>query len=189
MESKAPQPFQAKYILSPSITTPTDIGTLTRELEVLENSLLQLKVREAGQHIALPPISRRMRELTEHNKLNLLHPGDRHALKGFLAEVKQNAPLMHISFSTEPTEAFLAKLTAWLRREINPRVLFTIGLQPAIGAGCMVRTTNKYFDMSLRQTFVNKRQFLLEQIIPAAPAPSPAAPALASAPAAEAPVA
>jgi F0F1-type ATP synthase delta subunit len=123
-----------------------------------------------------------MHELTQHNKLNLLHPGDRHALKEFLAAIKQHAPVMHISFSTEPTESFLAALTAWLRHEINPRVLFTIGLQPAIGAGCMVRTTNKYFDMSLRQTFVNKRQLLLEQLIPAAP-PVPAAPTpLAGAP-------
>jgi hypothetical protein len=186
MESKSGQPFQAQYTLSPSITTPLDIGVLTGELEKLEDTLLRLKVRQPGQPITLPPISRRMAELTQHNKLNLLHPGDRFALKGFLAEIKQKAPLMHISFSTEPTEAFLATLTAWLRHEINPRVLFTIGLQPAIGAGCMVRTTNKYFDMSLRQTFVSRRQLLLEQLIPAAPAPPAPVPA---APVAEAPVA
>jgi hypothetical protein len=173
-KDKSAEPFQTQYTLSPMVVTPAAVGLLMRELEDLENSLLQLKVREAGKHIALPAISRSMKELTDHNKLNLLHPGDRHALKGFLEEVKASAPQMHISFSTEPTEVFLAELTAWLRREINPRVLFSIGLQPAIGAGCMLRTTNKYFDMSLRQTFVSKRQLLLEQIVPAAPAPAPA---------------
>lgn len=179
MDSKAEQPVRPKYTLSQSITTPSDVGRLIRELEGLENSLLQLKIRAAGEHIALPQISHRMQELSEYNKLNLLHPGDRHALKEFLTSVKQDTPVMHISFSTEPTEAFLVTLTAWLRREINPCVLFTIGLQPAIGAGCVVRTTNKYFDMSLRQTFFNKRHLLLEQLIPAAASnqPTPAAPA------------
>ena len=48
----------------------------------------------------------------------------------------------------------------WLRREIHPLVLMTVGLQPNIGAGCIVRTTNKYFDFSLRQDFANKRDLL-----------------------------
>ena len=80
---------------------------------------------------------------------------------------------MHISFSSEPTPIFLERLLSWIRREINPLVLLTIGLQPAIGAGCIVRTTNKYFDLSLRQTFIDKRKLLLEQIIPSVPVPAP----------------
>jgi hypothetical protein len=166
---KVHQESQARLTLSSSVVTPTDVGRLTRELEILENHMLELKTRAPGKRIVLPALSSRMDELTEHNKLNLLHPGDRHVLKAFLFTVKQEAPLLHISFSTEPTPAFLAQLTAWLRREINPLVLFTVGLQPAIGAGCMVRTTNKYFDLSLRQTFVHQRALLLAQIIPPGP--------------------
>jgi hypothetical protein len=157
---------KTKLTLSVSISTPGDVGRLGLELEMIENHMLQLKVREAGGHVTLPALSMRMEELIAHNKLNLLHPGDRNALKAFLLDVTEKAPRLHISFSTEPTPAFLTQLTAWLRREINPVVLFSVGLQPAIGAGCMIRTTNKYFDLSLRQTFVHQRPLLLAQIIP-----------------------
>jgi hypothetical protein len=162
-------PTQTQLSLPTSIVTPADIGRLLRELEQINAHLFQLKVRTNGGPIALPAITSGMQHLTEHNKLNLLHPGDRNVLNNFLLSVKDKAPLLHISFSTEPTPTFLVPLIAWLRREISPMVLFTIGLQPAIGAGCVVRTANKYFDLSLRQTFVRQRPLLLAQIIPPGP--------------------
>ena len=45
--------------------------------------------------------------------------------------------------------AFVAKIVAWLRTEIHPLILLEIGLQPTIAAGCVIRTTNKYFDYSI----------------------------------------
>ena len=62
-----------------------------------------------------------------------------------------------MSFSADPSVTFLTKLMTWLRQEIHPQVLLTVGLQPTIGAGCILRTTNRYFDFSLRQDFANKR--------------------------------
>jgi hypothetical protein len=52
-------------------------------------------------------------------------------------------------------------------------------LQPTLGAGCVVRTTNRQFDFSLRQDFARKRDLLLEKLVPEAPQKSeaPAAPA------------
>ena len=159
---------KATLILPTDVVTVSDVGQLLRELESLENNLLQLKTRESGSHMNLSAISKRMDRLGQLNKLNLLHEDDRKTLKNLLVHIKQKAPVMHISFSSEPSPAFLEKLIVWIRREINPNVLINIGLQPAIGAGCMVRTTNKVFDLSLRQTFIAKRQLLLEQLIPAA---------------------
>lgn len=161
-----PTSQEAHLALSPSLVSPSDVSHLIRELEKLEASLLQLKAREMSTKIELPTSTAHMQEMVEHNKLNLQHANDRQALMAFLVSIKKQAPLLHISFSTEPTPAFLAQLTAWLRHEINPTVLFTVGLQPAIGAGCMVRTTNKFFDLSLRQTFIQKRPLLLAQLIP-----------------------
>jgi hypothetical protein len=86
---------------------------------------------------------------------------------------------MHISFSADPSPVFTDKLMTWLRREIHPFVLLTVGLQPNIGAGCIVRTTNKQFDLSLRQDFKAKRDLLLEQLTKAAPAAAQAAAATA----------
>jgi G3E family GTPase len=118
--------------------------------------------------------------MVQLNKLDLAQPGHRAALRQFLASVKASSPVLHLSFSADPAPAFLEKLMAWLRREIHPALLVTIGLQPTIGAGCLLRTTNKYFDFSLRQRFADKRQLLqaalqLPELVPTEPIPVPEA--------------
>ena len=108
----------------------------------------------------MPKTSQALEQTARLNQLNLLHADDRRQLQQILLSVKQQAPLLHISFSSEPQLAFIEKLMTWLRREIHPLVLMTVGIQPNIGAGCVVRTTNKYFDCSLRQDFASKRELL-----------------------------
>jgi hypothetical protein len=98
------------------------------------------------------------------NGLNLLHKSDRERLSRFLESISARAPILHISFSTDPPSNFLEQLMAWLRENIHPQVLITIGIQPTIAAGCIVRGPNKYFDFSLRRDFQNKRGLLLEQV-------------------------
>jgi hypothetical protein len=51
-----------------------------------------------------------------------------------------------------------------LRENIHPLVLITFGLQPNIGAGTVVRTTNKYFDFSLGQALAKNRTMLMAQL-------------------------
>ena len=69
---------------------------------------------------------------------------------------------MHISFSADPSPLFTQKLITWLRAELHPLVLIQIGIQPNMGAGCVVRTTNKYFDFSLRSRFKEKGAVLTQ---------------------------
>jgi hypothetical protein len=160
---------QDTLMLPTSVLTRADVGQLVSELEDVEDSLLQLKARKTSDHhdhTTAPPIGKRLHNVAELNKLDLQKPGDRQEMKARLKHAREKAPLMYISFSNEPSLAFLEKLIVWLRREINPNLLISIGLQPAIGAGCIVRTTNKFFDLSLRQTFIKQRQLLLEQIVP-----------------------
>jgi hypothetical protein len=169
-----PAPPPRKLSLPVSMVTPSDVGRQAHELEVLENDLLQLSIQKTDHGQPVLAFNKGLEKLAEHNRLNLATPADRQTLMVFLVEVKQGAPVLHISFNSEPGTLFLDKLVLWLRREIHPLVLLTIGLQPAIGAGCMVRTTNKYFDLSMRQTFIAKRPLLLEQIIPAVNETQPA---------------
>ncbi len=102
-----------------------------------------------------------MDQTIQLNKVDLANDTHRKQLQEYLILIKQKAPILHISFSADPTSAFIEKIMAWLRREIHPLVLLTIGLQPNIGAGCVVRSTNKYFDFSLRKDFEKKRDLLL----------------------------
>ena len=152
-----------------------DVARLLRELEAIDDALLQLGLRTGGAAVKMPKTTLLMDKTVELNKLNLLNEADRKALNGLLAAAKERAPRLHISFSADPSPAFVDKLVSWLRHEIHPFLLLGIGLQPAIGAGCMVRSINHRFDLSLRQDFANKRELLMKQLIP--PQPVAATPA------------
>ncbi len=148
------------------VFSPADLGRLIRELELLDEALLQLSLRPGGKEVKLPKTTRLLDQTAQLNKLNLLQEADRQWLEKSLGAVKGKAPVLHISFSVEPSAAFLEKLLTWLRREIHPLVLVTIGLQPTLGVGCVVRGTNQYFDFSLREAFAKKRHLLLSSLTP-----------------------
>lgn len=147
------------------VVSPIDIGRLLIELESIDNLISQANINSHEASPKVPKTSLLMDQIVELNKLKLLEVDDRKQLLELLTIVKQQAPVLHISFSSDPAPAFIEKLMAWLRREINPAVLLTIGLQPNIGAGCIVRSTNKYFDFSLRKDLLAKRELLLNKII------------------------
>jgi len=149
-----------------SVVSPVDVGRLIRELEVIDNILLQLGLRGGSSELKLPKTSQLMDQTVELNKLNLLQATDRQQLQKLLVNVRQRAPVLHISFSADPAPAFIEKLMAWLRREIHPVVLLTIGLQPSIGAGCIVRGISNHFDFSLRQDFLKKQELLVAMLVP-----------------------
>lgn len=147
------------------VVGPVDVGRLYREISDIDDALHQLKLREGGEKTKMPKTSRLLDDLAELNQLNLLHDADRTKLREYLAEVQKNAPVLHMSFSADPSPAFLEKLVSWLRREIDGSVLVTIGLQPNLGAGCILRSTNKYFDLSLKEDFAKKRDLLKAALV------------------------
>lgn len=154
------------FVLPVLVVSPADVGRLLRELETIDNQLLQLGLRD-GEDAKAPETSGLLGQTVQLNKFDLLDQKSRQALHISLQEVREKSPVIHMSFSVDPNTAFIKKIMVWLRREIHPQVLLTIGLQPNIGAGCIVRSTNKYFDFSLRQNFANKRDLLLKKIVEA----------------------
>lgn len=147
-----------------SVVTRIDVGRLIRETEAVDNFLRQAAMRQPGSSIKLPKTSRLFDEIVTVNKLNMLQEQDRHALYAHLSQVRTEAPVLHMSFSTDPSPMFLQKLVTWLRHNIHPVVLLQVGLLPNIGAGCVVRTTNKYFDFSLQQRFTEARPMLISKL-------------------------
>jgi F0F1-type ATP synthase delta subunit len=141
-----------------------ELRRLSRELDALEDYLKQNKIRQAGKQASLPHLSRMLDSLATQNQMNLLHDDDRHVLGNYLKEVEKNAPVLHFSFASDPSSAFMAKLVTWLRRNIHPHALVTLGLQPSISAGCILRTANKSFDFSLRHKIGEKYKYLTDAI-------------------------
>ncbi len=151
-----------------------EVRRLKRELEALEEYMRQAAIREPGKQAALPRVSRLLDALANDNGRNLLQAADRQELSQFLVTIETTAPSIHISFASDPSSAFVAKLVTWLRGNIHPAIMLQIGLQPTIAAGCIVRTGNRIFDLSLRQNLTDQRAKLIEAL-DAMNVPQPAA--------------
>jgi len=146
------------------VVSLTDLNRLQRELEAIDVFLIQAAVRKSGESMALPRTTRNLDNIVQLNKLNLLVKEDRVKLGEFIKSVRLNAPKVHISFASDPSAAFIQKIAAWFRTNAHPLTILQIGLQPTIAAGCIVRTTNSYFDLSIRKDFQKKRQLLVETV-------------------------
>jgi F0F1-type ATP synthase delta subunit len=141
-----------------------EVRRLRRELEALDEFMRQAAIREPGKQPSLPRLSRLLDALATDSGRNLLQEADRRELYQYMKNIEKTAPTIHISFASDPSSAFVAKLVTWLRTNIHPHVLLQIGLQPAIAAGCVVRTANKSFDMSLRHNLTEQRAKLIEAL-------------------------
>jgi F0F1-type ATP synthase delta subunit len=158
------EPDKNTITLPLSVATHVDVVRLLREIETVDESLRQAAIREPGTKVNLPKVSRLMEEMMEANKLNILNEADRKKLITMMIALQKKAPILHISFGADPSPLFIKKLITWLRDEIHPMVLIKIGLQPNLGAGCTLRTTNKFFDFSLRQHFKKQRNLLINEL-------------------------
>lgn len=141
-----------------------DITRMQRELNALDDFFVTASAHKAGTTMAPPRLTRMLNQLAADNQTNLLEAGQRKELNGQLGNLLKNAPLFHISFAAEPSPKALESILAWLRTNIHPQILLEVGLQPAIAAGCVLRTPNKLFDMSL-STYVKKQEPYLVKLI------------------------
>jgi hypothetical protein len=153
-----------KLRLTPSVSSLTIVSQLLTELEAVEEFFLKMKVKSSLSKVELPKTSKILEELAKLNKLNLIKSEERASLVQYLHYLRTKAPTVHISFGSTPDEIFVANLADWFRAEINPNVMIVAGLQPNIGAGFKMRTTNKYYDFSLRKYLVAGKQTLVEAL-------------------------
>ncbi len=153
-----------KIELPNSVVGVMDVSRLAREMESLDDFMHQSSIREPGTTMSLPKMSKLLDAVATNNDLNLLKKEDRATLRQFLTSLRDSGPKLHISFSVDPSPLFLGKLTDYLRSTIHPYVLVQVGLQPNIGAGCVIRSTNQVFDLSLREDFRKKRGLLMKYV-------------------------
>lgn len=163
MEPKTTNQTAAKtsaFTLPPTIVGRTDISRLLRELETLEASSVKTK-NPPAQPLKITGL---LSQIVAANDYDLSDKNHRQHLSQQLTTVRDRAPAVHISFATEPSPKIIETLLGWLRSNIHPYLLLQIGLQPSIAAGCVLRTPNKIFDLSLRAYFEKQKPYLLELI-------------------------
>jgi hypothetical protein len=147
-----------------TVLSQVDVARCLREINALNDFFVRSKVRQPGTPMQMPKLTILLDQVARENNYNLSEENDRKNLAAQLDYIIGKAPLLHISFAAEPSPKALEKILIWFRSNIHPQALLQVGLQPTIAAGCVVRTSNKVFDMSLRE-HLNQQQKFLAQLI------------------------
>lgn len=152
------------FVLPLNMIGRAEVSHAEREVIHLDEVLRQINISGKSSGQTFPPTSQILAEFSKANNLDIYKPSDRDLLQQHLVYIKTHAPYVHASFASDPPLAAVQKILAWMRREVNPMILMQIGLQPGIGGGCILRTTNKYFDLSLRRFFNEHSELLTSQL-------------------------
>lgn len=160
MTEKPPE----QIIFPERLVSTVDLSRLVRELEAVDETLSQMELGSPGEETKLARHSVTLEEIASLNKVQLTDSLQRTQFLTLLHGFQKHAPSIHMSLATEPSAKFIQKIIVWMRSNIHPLILLEIGLQPTLAAGCMLRTNNKMFDMSLRHRFTENRGLLVQKI-------------------------
>ncbi len=163
MNSNAISPRQQAHdpgiSLPDNIVSPLDFGQIQRELFMLDEFLGSS--RGASK---LPFVSTELNTIMKQTDINPLSADDRARLTRQLQFVRRTAPVVQMSFASEPGKQAMRPLVRWFREQSHPNTLITIGVEPNIAGGCVLRTSTKTFDFSLQKLLQDKRGELVKQL-------------------------
>jgi hypothetical protein len=157
---------EVQYILPPALTGRADLARLVRELEALDGDLEAQKVRARGQKVEyrLPSSSRMLGDFLEANKVDISDDQGRLVLVEGLRKLKDHAPVVHMTFAVDADQEALQQLVAYMRRELHPHTLVSVGLQPNLVAGVYMRTPNHVHDFSVKTLLTQKRSIISAEL-------------------------
>lgn len=138
-----------------------DLTRVHRELSIFIDLVME-SVMRMDNPVKYPAISATLRALALENQIDLRDERQSKKLLTTLEEIKRQAPVLHISFPSDPAPEVLQKMTAWFRKEISQNIFIQVGLQPTIAAGIVLRTKDHQFDFSLRRHLHKNRAKLIE---------------------------
>lgn len=154
------------------LTLPTTVATkaqllsLRKNLDEVLETITQNQVRiNENVDVAPPPnVSGALASLLSVNKLQ---PSLQviEELKKWVEYLLHHAPVVRLTFSSEPGPKELARLIDWLRQNSEKVTLLHIGIQPTIAAGIIVRTTSHRYDLSLRADLLRHSQSFIDAVI------------------------
>jgi hypothetical protein len=154
------------FVLPPNVVSKSDISRLVSEFEQADNDLTTASVRskvgsDEPTQLALSP------QLTDFFNQNALKPGssqERSEIIKQLRLLKENVPVIHMTFAVTADRESLGQLVQWLRASVHPQAVISVGLQPALVAGVYVRTPNHVHDFSLRTVLKSQHGALVKEL-------------------------
>lgn len=154
------------FALPASVVTRVDVAHLLSELEWVDNEMTAATVRaKTGvAEQAAPATSGTLEEFLNLNEVSLTSSPARSELIKQVRLLKDKVPVIHMTFAVTADRESLQELAAWIRTEIHPQAVISVGLQPALVAGVYLRTPNKVHDLSMRTMLKNSRGLLTKEL-------------------------
>jgi len=154
------------FILPSSLVTRVDVSRLVSEVERVDNDLnaAMVRAKTGAPAQAIPVLSQQLADFLSQNQLDLNESRGRSELIKELRILKDQVPVIHMTFAVSADRESLQQLAQWLRTSIHPQALMSVGLQPALVAGVYMRTPNHVHDFSLRAVLAGKRESLVKEL-------------------------
>ncbi len=155
-----------EFLLPSSVVSKVDVSRLVSEAERIDNEMTTEDVRSKTGAVghATSLASGTFAEFLEQNQLKLENSLERSELVKQLHRLKDNVPIIHMTFATEADHESLGRLVAWLRESIHPQAVIDVGLQPGLVAGVYLRTPNHVHDLSLRAVIKEQHESLVSEL-------------------------
>jgi len=154
------------FVVPERVISRIDVAHLVRDAEQLENDFTAAKVRAkagAGKAPELK-VTEQLTDFLKENRLKLKDSQDCTTLVKELRTLRDEAPVVHMTFAVEADHESLKQMVQWLRSSIHPQALLAVGLQPGLIAGVYLRTPNHVLDLSLRSRLAGSRAVLQKEL-------------------------
>jgi G3E family GTPase len=150
----------------PALVGRADLSHLLRELETLDNDLESQKARSRGKTEVyhMPNASQALADFLEINKIDIANDQARMDVRSQLRKLKDHAPVIHMTFASDADPESLGTIVDWIRKELHPQALVSVGLQPSLVGGVYVRTPNHVHDLSVRAHMKDSRQIIVQAL-------------------------
>jgi F0F1-type ATP synthase delta subunit len=160
-------PSSSHHTLPASLISKADLMRLVREIGALDDQFSQQELQQRAQGNSTQSsvlISNGLRQVADNLRLDIATHSGRLNAKEAITGYLEKAPLFHISFASEPPVDQLQRIVEWLRQNIHGLAVVQTVVQPAIIAGCIIRSSNKVFDFSVRESFKVAAPQLLNEV-------------------------
>lgn len=160
--------------LPASIVGLRDLRTCVKVLERLTSQLvnesIQIKAGIEDKTASPAALPEMLQELVTLSGMGVNSERQSEALKKQLLELVQHAPRIQLQFASEPDATMKRRLVAWLRSNIHRNLLIDIHVNPGVGGGFIVETTQRRYDFSWRTYLEHQSEHLTQKIREAAQA-------------------
>lgn len=154
------------FTLPPSVVSRVDVSRMVDDAERIDNSLTTdaVRTKAGGENGATITPSEQFAAFLDMNQLVFDTSQQRTAIIKQLRLLKDNVPVIHMTFAVEADRESLGQLVSWLREQIHKQTVVAVGLQPGLVAGVYLRTPNHVHDLSLKAKLEGSRDLLIKEL-------------------------